>query len=221
MQQHIDAAAVCVRAAEAAGDDGDVDDELFQATMQEQAALACLYNTPHALFRRCLFRLVVAGTCYSNAGQRAHAVRCFAFAHAAYEASGWKLINDELVAALVRHYALAGRLERALHFALALLQAHGAAPAWQQASHLREFLQLHKAVHGAGGTYGMQGEETSAAARAIASYHATASVDEDGDDPDEDTFDDDTGSMSRTTSQVNIVRVCCVKLKVVYSATIV
>jgi hypothetical protein len=132
VNQHSEAAAVCVRAAEAAGDDVDTEDELFQAALQEQAALAFLYNRPTALFRRCLFRLVVAGSCYSNAGQQLHALRCFAAAHAAYEASGWKLIDDELVGALVRHYALAGRLERALHFALALLQAHGAAPAWQQ-----------------------------------------------------------------------------------------
>jgi hypothetical protein len=156
-------------------------DELFEAIMQEQTALSFVYRRPASSFRRCMFRLVLAGSCYANAGQvrlrdvcwrgvsvvsqRVHALRCFATAFAAYDALGWRLITEQLTAVLVRQlrfachhllcvfcavtdvitrYAYAGQLDRALKFALTLLQSHGASPAAVQAAQLREFLYLHQ-----------------------------------------------------------------------------
>jgi hypothetical protein len=75
---------------------------------------------------------------------------------------------------------------------------------------LREFLQLHKAVHGAGGTYGLRGasEQESAVARAIAAYRGSGSLDDEADD--DDTFDDEQSSLSRTTSLVQSIFVVVV-----------
>ena len=97
--EHLQAADVCVRGAELPASD-----ELYEAIMQEQTALCYLYRQPSPSERRCTFRLVVAGACYDGAGAREHALRCYALAFAAYESSGWPLINAQLHSLLVRHY---------------------------------------------------------------------------------------------------------------------
>jgi hypothetical protein len=140
--EHLQAADACLRATEFEGTD-----DLYAAMMYEQSAMCYLYCKPKALFRRCTFRLVNAGACFDGAHQRMHALRCYATAFAAYKAFGWPIINEQLHSLLVRHYAMQGQLDNALHFALALLQSHATTPPAVQASHLREYLYLHQAVH--------------------------------------------------------------------------
>jgi tetratricopeptide (TPR) repeat protein len=170
--EHLQAADACLRAI-----DIDGTDDLYAAMMYEQSAIAYLHTKPKALFRRCTFRLVNAGACFDGAHQRAHALRCYATAFAAYKTFGWPIINEQLHSLLVRHYAMQGQLDNALHFALALLESHATTPPAVQASHLREYLYLHQAVHAA---------SSESRARAIAQYADAA----DRDDAEAGEYDD-------------------------------
>jgi hypothetical protein len=192
--EHLQAADACLRAI-----DIDGTDDLYAAMMYEQSAIAYLHTKPKALFRRCTFRLVNAGACFDGAHQRAHALRGYATAFAAYKTFGWPIINEQLHSLLVRHYAMQGQLDNALHFALALLESHATTPPAVQASHLREYLYLHQAVHAA---------SSESRARAIAQYADAADRDDaeageydDGDDYGElDTAEVAALSSSTTTA---------------------
>jgi hypothetical protein len=130
-----------------AHDQKDSDGDLRAALLTEQSAL-CFVQLQPSHFRKYSLHLVLAGHRYYKAGQRHHAVRCYASALTCYEGKKWSHIEDHIHATLAKQSVHLGRFETAVLYYLHLLGNNSHKSVERQSNHLRDFVGVVKAVYG-------------------------------------------------------------------------
>ena len=127
-------------------------DPLRCAILLEQASL-CYLQEPSlsCFFRKCTFQLVVAGKCYEAAGQRSHALGCYATSFLVYQNRGWYHIEDHVRTLMVRLLLALGYIRAATEHIRVLLRPSTRQSPQTQCDNLRETLHWMENLSQRGG----------------------------------------------------------------------
>ncbi|XP_076235516.1 trafficking protein particle complex subunit 8 homolog l(3)76BDm isoform X2 [Calliopsis andreniformis] len=108
--------------------------------LKEQAAY-CFIGPK--MMRKYAFHAVLAGHRFSKAGQKKHSLRCYQQAYQVYAGRGWSLAEDHIHFTIGRQASSLKLVSEAVKAFEKLLNASSKQPPIQQATFLRDFLDIH------------------------------------------------------------------------------